>query len=152
MKKVVISLLAAAGLLAVGCNNQSLESASSDFNSLPPAVQKTIRAQAPNGEIAGVSRTTTNGMNAYKVKFRMEGSTPTIIVAENGTLLSSELPHQAGAAQKTIKEKAPNAQIADISRHEQNGRVIYEVEFKDSGKNPSIKVAEDGTLVQDLQK
>ena len=171
MKKLAISLLAAAGLLA-GCNS-SIESASNDFNSLPPAVQKTVRAQAPNGEIASVSHTTTNGMDAYKVQFRMEGSNPTIIVAANGTLLSSELAGKAGvveraltptgavgtpfsalpeAAQKTIKAQAPNADIAGISRHDENGRVIYEVEFKDTGKNPTIKVAEDGTLVQNLQK
>lgn len=172
MKKLAISVLAAAGLLAVGCN-RSIESASNDFNSLPPAVQKTVRAQSPNGEIANISHTTTNGLDAYKVQFRMEGKNPTIIVAANGTLLSSELGGQAGtvqraltptgavgtpfsalpeAAQKTIQKEAPNAQIANISRHDDNGRIIYEVEFKDTGKNPTIKVAEDGTLVQNLQK
>ena len=56
------------------------------------------------------------------------------------------------AAQKTIKAKAPDAQISDISRHEDNGRVYYAVEFSDKGKNPTIKVADDGTLIQDLQK
>ena len=171
MKKLAMTLFASAGLLA-GCN-QSIESASNDFNSLPPAVQKTIRAQAPNGEIGSISHTTTNGMDAYKVQFRMEGRNPTIIVGANGTLLSSELGAPAGvieraltptgavgtpfsalpeAAQKTVKQQAPNAQIANISRHEENGRAIYEVEFKETGKNPTIKVAEDGTLVQNLQK
>ncbi len=171
MKKIAITLFAAAGLL-VGCN-QSIESASKDFNSLPPAVQKTVRAQAPDAEIASISKTTTNNMDAYKVQFRGEGNNPSIIVAANGTLLSSDLPHSAGmveraltptgaagtpfsalpeAAQKTIEKQAPNAQISGISRHEDNGRVYYEVEFKDSGKNPTIKVAADGTLIQDLQK
>ena len=65
-----------------------------------------------------------------------------------GTKLSA-LPE---AAQKTIQSKAPNAQIANISRSDKDGRAIYEVTFKDQGKNPTIKVAEDGTLVQDLQK
>ena len=61
----------------------------------------------------------------------------------------SALPEKA---QKAILAHAPETEIADISRHEDNGRVIYEVSFKDTGKNPSIKVADDGTLVQDLQK
>ena len=65
-----------------------------------------------------------------------------------GTKLSS-LPL---AAQKAIQSKAPNAEIANISRREKDGRVIYQVEFADQGKNPTIQVAEDGTLVQDLQK
>src|SRR5438270_519230 len=130
-----MSLFAAVGLLA-GCNQ--VQNASNDFNSLPPAVQKTARAQAPNAEITSVSKTTTNGMDAYKIEFRAEGRNPVIIVAANGTLLSSELAHQAGmieraltptgatgtplsalpeAAQKTIQAQAPNAQIAGISRH-----------------------------------
>ena len=31
-------------------------------------------------------------------------------------------------------------------------RVIYEVEFKEQGQNPTLQVAADGTLVQELQK
>ena len=172
MTKFAVTLLASAGLL-VGCN-QSVEKASQNFNELPPQVQKTVRAQSPNGEIASVSKMSTNNMDAYKVEFKNDnGRNPVVIVGANGTLLSSELPRQAGAieraltptgaagtpfsalpeaAQKTIQAQAPNAPIADISRHEDNGRVIYEIEFKDKGKNPSIKVAEDGTLVQNLQK
>ena len=54
--------------------------------------------------------------------------------------------------QKTILARAPQADISDISRHEDKGRVIYEVSFKDSDKYPSIRIADYGTLVQDLQK
>ncbi len=171
MKKIAVSLLAAAAVLT-GCN-QSVETASNDFNTLPPRVQKTVRAQAPNAEIASVSTMSTNGMEAYKVEFREPGKNPSIIVGANGTLLSTELGKQAGvidraltptgaagtpfsalplAVQKTIQSQAPNAQVANISRHEENGRTIYEIEFKDQGKNPTMKVAEDGTVVQQLQK
>ena len=171
MKKYIITLVAASGLL-VGCN-QNIKSASEDFNTLPPAVQKTVRAQAPNDEIASVSQKTENGAKVYEVELREEGRNPKLVVAADGTLISSDLPKPAGAvqrlltptgavgtpfsalpeaAQKAIQSHAPNAQIAGISRHEENGRVIYEVEFKDQGKNPTMKVAEDGTLVQTLQK
>jgi hypothetical protein len=169
--KVAITLLLASGVL-VGCN-QNIETASNDFNSLPRPVQKTFRAQAPNGEIAKISKITTNGMEAFEVQFRERDRNPTIIVGTNGTRLSSELGEAAGtiprtltptgatgtpfsalpeAAQKTILAQAPNAQIDSISRQEVNGRVVCEVKFKEEGKNPTIKVAEDGTLVQNLQK
>jgi len=46
----------------------------------------------------------------------------------------SALPEKV---QKTIQATSPNIEIADISRHEDNGRVIYEIEFKDKGKNPA---------------
>jgi uncharacterized membrane protein YkoI len=172
MKLQVIALIASLGLFVMGCN-KSVESASDQFNQLPPAVQKTVRAQAPNGEIADVSKRTDNGMEIYQVSFREPGKNPKIEVAADGKLLSTEMTRPAGAverlltptgatgtklsalpeaAQKTIQAKAPNAQIADISRHEKDGRVIYEVEFSEKGKNPTIKVADDGTLVQDLQK
>src|SRR5437763_1286474 len=169
MKAYVVTLIAAAGLVA-GCN-RSLESASNDFNTLPPAVQKTVRAQAPNGEIASVNKTTREGTDVYEIEFREPGKNPKIIVATDGKLLSTDMARPAGAieraltptgatgtklsslplaAQKTIQRKASNAQIANVTRHEKDGRVIYEVEFTDKGKNPTIQVAEDGTLVQDF--
>jgi len=171
MKLYAITTIAALGLLA-GCN-RSIESASQKFNELPPAVQKTVRAQAPNAEIADVSKTTQNGMDLYEVTFNEAGKNPKVIVATDGKLISTDMANPPGAierlltptgatstklsalpekAQKTIQSKAPDAQIVDISRHEKDGRVYYEVEFKDKGKNPTMQVAEDGTLIQDLQK
>ncbi|SRR5258707_900069 len=167
MKTHIITLVAAAGLL-VGCN-RSVESASQKFNELPPAVQKTVRAQAPNAEITDVSSATRNGMNVYEIRIRDAGNNSTIEVADDGKLLNSEMVKPAGTverlltptgatgtklsalpekAQKTILSKAPTAQISNISRLEDNGRVIYEVEFADKAANPTIKVAEDGTIVQ----
>lgn len=171
MKRYIISALAAAGLL-VGCN-KSVESASQKFNELPPAVQKTVRAQAPQGEIADVSHKTDNGMELYEIQFREPGRNPKIIVAADGKLINTDMARPVGGieraltptgatgtkfsalpekVQKTIQTTAPGAPIADVSRHEKDGRVIYEVQFQEKGKNPSIRVAEDGTLVQDLQK
>jgi len=168
MKKQTVSLLAAAGLL-VGCN-QSVQNASDKFNELPPAVQKTARAQDPNAEIVDVSDTTANGNKAYEIQFRGQNGNPKVVVAQDGTLITSDLPKTAGAidklltptgatgtpfsslplaAQKTIQKQAPDGRISGISRHEDNGRVTYEISFKDLG---SMKVAEDGTLVQTLQK
>jgi len=178
IKVYMVTLLAAAGLV-VGCN-QSVESNSQSFNSLPTAVQKTVRSQSPNGEITGISKTSENGMDAFKVTIRNPGvnNDSTLIVATDGRVISTDMPNGnpngvvsdvkkaltptgavgtkfsalPEAVQKTIQSHAPESQIADISRHSDNGRVIYEVSFQDTGKNPSIKVADDGTLVQTLQK
>jgi uncharacterized membrane protein YkoI len=172
MNKYVVTLVGTAALLLVGCN-QGVQTASQKFNELPPAVQKTVRAQAPNAEIADVSTKTENGTQVYEVELRGDGSNPKIVVAADGTLVNSDLPKAAGsvqrlltptgavgtplsalpeAAQKTIQAHSMNTQITTISRHDQNGRVIYEVEFADKGKNPTLRVAEDGTLVQGLEK
>lgn len=118
-------------------------------------------------------------MDAYKVEFRNPDSNnkSTMVVAMDGRVLTSDAPNTqngivqdvkkaltpTGAVgtefsalpekvQKTIQAHAPDSEISNISRETDNGRTIYEVSFKDTGKNPSIKVADDGTLVQDLQK
>ena len=172
MKSCAVIMAVAAALVA-GCN-QSVKTASEKFNELPPAVQKTVRAQAPNAEVTDVSQKTQDGREVYEVDFRGEGhNNPKVVVAEDGTLVSSDIAKPAGpiermltptgatgtplsalpeAAQKTIQAQAPGAPIASITRHESNGRVIYKVEFQEPGKNPTIEVAEDGTLVQTLQK
>lgn len=172
MKTYLVTMIAMAGLLTA-CN-QSVESASKDFNTLPPAVQKTARAQAPNAEIVKADKTSQNGMDAYEVEYRNpNGPNTKVLIGLDGRVLNSDMPAPAGkieraltptgavgtkfsalpeVVQKTIQTKAPATDIANISRHESNGRVIYEVEFTDKGNNPTIQVAEDGTLVQDLQK
>src|SRR5437016_693809 len=102
MKKYVITLLAASALV-VGCN-QSVQTASERFNELPPAVQKTVRAQAPNAEIADVSQKTENGTQVYQVEIRDQGSSSTskILVAADGTLVGSDLPKTAGMIQRAL--------------------------------------------------
>ena len=175
MKIYLLPLVVAAGLLA-GCN-RSVEQASQDFNSLPPAVQKAIRSQAPNAEIAHVDSKTENGIQVYEVEFREPGTNPKLLVTADGKVLNSSgtsktegivgtvdkaltptgavgtkfsaLPENV---QKTIQAHAPATEIQDISRSEDNGRVFYTIEFKDQGKNPTMKIADDGTIVQNLQK
>jgi uncharacterized membrane protein YkoI len=171
MKAYLVTIVAAGGLLLSGCS-RSVESASQKFNELPPAVQKTVRAQAPNAEIADVSHKTQDGMDIYQVEFAEPGKNPKLMVSADGRLLNSDLPKPAGpverllsptgatgtklsalpeATQKTIQSKAPNKPITGITRHEKDGRVFYEVEFNDSGNRSTMEVADDGTVVQELQ-
>jgi uncharacterized membrane protein YkoI len=166
--KTYIIALSAASLLLVGCN-QNVETASREFNELPVAVQKTVRAHSPNGEIASVDTKEVNGQTAYEVKFTGEGQNPGILVAADGRMLQSDTTQGApgmldkivtgrGAVgtqlsalpkpvQETVQKRAPDAPIADISRNEENGRVIYSIEFKDKGANPTMRVADDGTFI-----
>lgn len=167
MKIYALGLAASLALFA-GCN-KSVESASQKFNELPPPVQKTVRAQYPNGEVADVSKKTENGMEMYEVSFREPGTNPKLIIAADGKLINSDLVKPAGAveralttsgavgtklsalpekAQTAIKSKAPDAEISDISRQEKDGKVVYVVSFKDKDRNPPLKVTDDGTLIQ----
>src|SRR3954471_1783101 len=93
IKVYMVTLIAAAGM-AVGCN-QSVESNSQSFNTLPTAVQKTVRSQSPNGEITSVSRTTENGVEAYKVQIHnpSNNNDSTMLVAMDGRVLNSDMPN-----------------------------------------------------------
>jgi hypothetical protein len=193
MRRCIGEYFAAVVLLA-GCG-RNLESASERFNELPVAVQKTVRAEAPNGEIQSVSHSARDGANLYTIEFLENGRRDKMVVAANGYLLSDKERNREGvnntalptgpvgevsrgsapivnnntaltptgavgtpfsalplAAQQTIEAQAPGMQIARITRHEEMGRIIYSVEFTDKGKNPTLRVAEDGALVQALRK
>src|SRR5258706_9776282 len=100
MKLYAITTIAALGFLA-GCS-RSIESASQKFNELPPAVQKTVRAQAPNAEIADVSKTTQNGMDLYEVTFNEAGKNPKVIVATDGKLISTDMANPPGAIERLL--------------------------------------------------
>src|SRR6266699_2405484 len=100
MKIYGITLIAALRLL-VGCN-KSVENASQKFNELPPPVQKTVRAQYPNGEVADVTKRTENGMELYDVQFREPGANPKLVVAADGKLINSDLTKPAGAIERAL--------------------------------------------------
>ena len=49
-----------------------------------------------------------------------------------------------------LKELVPSAEIADIDKQTQGGRVIYRITFSESARNPTMYISQDGTLVQNM--
>jgi uncharacterized membrane protein YkoI len=133
---------------------------------LPAAVMNTVKAEAPNAKIDDIDKETRTGRVVYEISFAEPGKNPKLHVAEDGSVVKSDLQinEAAGAAtgptvgtkfsdlpaavQKAIKERAPNAKIDDIDKETRTGRVIYEVQFEEPGKNPKLHFAEDGSLVE----
>jgi hypothetical protein len=50
----------------------------------------------------------------------------------------------------TLKEKAPSAEIADIDKQSQGGRVIYRITFSEPARNPTMYLSQDGSIVQNM--
>jgi len=50
----------------------------------------------------------------------------------------------------TLKEKAPSSEIADIDKQSQGGRVIYRITFTEPGRNPTMYISQDGSVVQTM--
>ena len=137
------------------------------FTQLPAAVQKTVRAQEPNAPIASIHKRTKDGQVWYDVSFKEKGLNPKITVAEDGTLIKGEskgLTIDRGTAtnlkfedlpiavRKSVRERMPEAQIASIDKDTKDGRIVYDISFEEPGKNPKMRVAEDGTVVKELEK
>jgi uncharacterized membrane protein YkoI len=174
MIKYLITLTAAAAIL-VGCEQRNVEKASKDFNQLPAAVQKTVRAQAPDAEIADVDQKTRDGVTVYKIQFRDKDRHPPMEVAADGMLMhydagkpasgtpgttegkvtgtaSSSAQNQLSAlpmsVQKVIQANAPRAEVVDINRKEENGRVFYEVQYAGKDRKPTLQVDESGHILK----
>ena len=176
--KVVIkhlTVLTVAAALLVACEQRSVEQASNEFNELPAAVQKTVRTQAPNAEIADVGQKTRDGITIYEIQFRDKERHPAMAVAADGTLMryeagtaamgkpgdlqgkvkgsvASSMQSQFSAlplgVQKAIEANAPKAEVVDIRRKEENGRVFYEVEYAGKDYKPVLHVAADGHILK----
>src|SRR6185503_10417888 len=71
--------------------------ASKKFNELPQPVQKTVRAHAPNAEIANVSHKTENGIHVYEIEFNEPGTNPSMMVAADGRLINTDMTRAKGA-------------------------------------------------------
>ena len=69
-----------------------------------------------------------------------------------GKVASTDLSALPVPVQKTLKSQVPDGVIKGITRHDENGRTVYEFEFEDQGKNPTMWIAEDGMVVQSLKK
>ena len=172
MKTRILSLVAVTGLLA-GCH-QNVERASHEFNQLPAAVQNVVREKAPNAEIADIKKETRNGREVYAVQFRDKERYPAMEVAADGMLVKYEAGQAAlgrpappegevkGKAasstgsdisalpisvQKAISANAPRAEVVDVRRKEENGKVVYEIEYAGNRDHkPVLRIGADGHI------
>lgn len=74
-------------------------------------------------------------------------STPSIGLSEKLDLAA--LPQ---AAQQAIRRMSVGRGIPSITRTTVDNRVVYRASFPESGRNPDVCVAEDGSLVRPLEK
>lgn len=167
--KHIVALTAVAALLA-GCGKANVEQASEQFNELPAAVRETTREHLPNAEIASVAKHDRNGVTVYEIRFRDADRHPPLEVAADGTIVKYERPVAGGArlddddrvvrgsggsdlsalpmaVQRAIKANTPPADVAGIQRSEQNGVMVYDIEFAGHDRKSRLRVTQDGKVV-----
>ena len=145
--------------------NKPLTSPGAKFGALPPAVQRTVLAQAGQAEGVDAVRDTSSGKVVYKVYFRASDIFPPLYVAPDGSVLNPDLTVAISAVhgervkpedvpapvKKAITERSHGIEVAYINKEHWGGRTVYVVTFKDEAHNPKILIAEDGTAVRETE-
>jgi hypothetical protein len=166
-------------LLMAGCATQNkpqraehetayrkpLTSPGAKFGALPPAVQRTVLAEAGPAEVVDAVRDTSSGRVVYKIYFRDKDVFPPMYVAPDGSVLNPDLTVAVSTVHgirvklaevpanvmKVIPERAPSGEVDYINKETWGGRVVYVVIFKDEAHNPRLFIAADGTVVEETE-
>lgn len=147
-----------------------LLSSGTQFAALPPAVQRTVRAEVGSMEISDV-RKGANGSNlVYVIYFVKKHIMPPLYIAADGTVLTPDLkvlipaPHETAAdigtsltlndlppkVVTTIQHRVPDAEVGAIGKETHGDSVIYVIFFK-GDRHPPIYVASDGAFIKEGQ-
>jgi hypothetical protein len=124
----------------------------------PPAVRKTLQAEAKGSPIEGIFREKgEDGDATYWADITLGGRAYSIGVLENGTLSEMNLAVDdeevafdrcPAAVQEAFRAEAFGARIETVSKDIRYGVTIYEAVVEHRGKSYEVIVAEDGTLVE----
>jgi uncharacterized membrane protein YkoI len=127
---------------------------------VPKPVLKAIAEQVRvHGEAAkDVERENKDGKVIYDVEFRRSGINKHIKFNEDGSLVSTpdlgritasspSLEKLPASVQKTVEQQRAGRSVADIDEENWDGKSVYEVEFKEQGRNSRIYIASDGSLL-----
>lgn len=133
------------------------------LDEVPRAAQATIRRTAGDRVIAAITQDTVNDRKAYVVQFRESGRNPSVIVAEDGSVLQPiEKPPALGlgttfsdtpvAVQQTLRREIRGGEIMKISKETPRGASeSYRVEIKDVRGTYQLRVAPDGQVLENTR-
>ena len=76
-------------------------------------------------------------------------TTPTPTPSATSKLTLDRLP---SAVQDTVRKEAAGREIAKIERDTWKGQSGYRIEFKESGRNPDVYVADNGSVIRPEEK
>jgi hypothetical protein len=128
------------------------------FADCPPAVRKTLQAEAKNAKIETVSKEKNDDNETiYSARVAISGKTYDVATLEDGTLTEinlavddDDLPLEQCPAivQATFRSEAYGEKVDAVARDIKYGLTVYQTVVDHKGKKFEIVVAEDGTLVE----
>jgi len=137
------------------------------LSQLPPAVQKTMRAEAGNLNLENIHKVTRNGQTAYRASFDKAGMKARLTVGEDGSVLQyqetdrlalvTEVPKITSsgmkvadlpqAVQTKVKDLAGKNTVGDVSKDTESGKPIYHVAFNDAGIHTDLVLDQSGKVL-----
>lgn len=104
---------------------------------------------------------TKDGQITYEVGFKQNGQHTELLFNSDGQLLNREGGPQVAsgkieyhqlppAVQQIVNTRVKQGDINDIDRQVKNGRVTYEVGFKDNGEQKELLLSENGRILSDV--
>jgi len=69
-------------------------------------------------------------------------------VLTGGPITGTRVSDLPDAVKTTLRERVPTGEVADVDKQTFNGQIVYKISFAEPGKNPTIYVTQDGTVIQ----
>jgi hypothetical protein len=116
---------------------------------LPPAVEKTVAAQAQGATILGFSTEKEHGQTFYEAEMMVNGHSKDILMDASGAIVEVEeqveldkLPADVQARLTAKAGKGDIKKVESITKHDK--LVAYEAQITINGKRSEIQVGPDG--------
>jgi hypothetical protein len=130
-----------------------------NFADCPPAVRKTLQAEAKNEKIETVTKLKNDDNETiYSARVAISGKTYDVATLENGTLTEVSLAVDddedvpldqcPAVVQATFRSETFGEKVEAVGRDIKYGLTVYQTVVDHKGKKFEIVVAEDGTLVE----
>ena len=112
----------------------------------PPAVQKTIQAQAAGWDVTGIDKSTEDLETSYDVQVAKDGQEKNFTVDDDGTLSSIEvaLSDTPVPVQKTLQLQASGWEVESIDKATDDSGATYDIEVSKGGVKRNFTIADDG--------
>jgi hypothetical protein len=143
--------------LAAAAAARADEEAELPLADCPGPVRKTLKAEARGAEIDVVTKEVDDGVATYWATVPIGGKAYAVGVAADGTLKEVGLDVDEeeialakcpAAVQATFRHESKDAKIESVDRDVKYGTTVYATVVVLGGRNYTIVVAQDGTLVE----
>jgi hypothetical protein len=72
-------------------------------------------------------------------------------VLTGGPVSGTRIKDLPQPVRRVLREKAPRAEVADIAPRSQDGKLVYRIVFSEPARDPTLYIAEDGTIIENMK-